>query len=90
MSGIRPELSIWVVSNRWLEIDRRPFYGEAISNPRGGGGLQGHRALLASGKVVPLRYFPKSPVKKDYVLFPQGFVSSDDAVELILGTSQHS
>ncbi len=28
--------------------------------------------LLKSGKAEPLRYFPKSPVKKGYVLFPDG------------------
>lgn len=28
--------------------------------------------LLASGKAEPLRYFAKSPVKKGYVLFPDG------------------
>jgi hypothetical protein len=26
--------------------------------------------LLATEKAIPLRYFPKAPVKKDYVLFP--------------------
>ena len=28
--------------------------------------------LLADEKAVRLRYFPASPVKKDYVLFPNG------------------
>jgi len=28
--------------------------------------------LLKSGKVLPLRYFPKGPVKTGYVLFPSG------------------
>ncbi len=28
--------------------------------------------LLKGKKVVPLRYFPKAPIKKDYVLFPGG------------------
>ena len=28
--------------------------------------------LLKSKKAVPLRYFPKAPIKKDYVLFPSG------------------
>ena len=28
--------------------------------------------LLGSEKAVPLRYFPRAPIKKDYVLFPQG------------------
>lgn len=46
-----------------------------------------HDELLARGKAVPLRYFPNSFIKKDYVLFPQGFFSSGDAVQLIVGTS---
>lgn len=28
--------------------------------------------LIKTKKAVPLRYFPKAPVKKDYVLFPGG------------------
>jgi len=28
--------------------------------------------LLKSKKAIPLKYFPKSPIKKDYVLFPGG------------------
>jgi len=28
--------------------------------------------LLKNKKAVPLRYFPESPVKKGYVLFPKG------------------
>ena len=28
--------------------------------------------LLKNKKAVPLRYFPKAPIKKDYVLFPGG------------------
>ncbi|MEE8388612.1 MAG: hypothetical protein V3R65_08555, partial [Acidiferrobacterales bacterium] len=28
--------------------------------------------LLKNNKAVPLRYFPRSPIKKDYVLFPGG------------------
>ena len=33
--------------------------------------------LLKSNKVVPLRYFPKGPIKKGYVLFPGGVESGD-------------
>ena len=29
-------------------------------------------SLFKNKKVVPLRYFPKGPIKKDYVLFPNG------------------
>jgi hypothetical protein len=28
--------------------------------------------LLKTKKAIPLRYFPKGPVKKNYVLFPDG------------------
>jgi hypothetical protein len=28
--------------------------------------------LLKSKKAVPLRYFPKGPIKKDYILLPGG------------------
>ena len=28
--------------------------------------------LLRDKKAIPLRYFPKAPIKKDYVLFPNG------------------
>ena len=30
------------------------------------------KKLLKNKKAVPLRYFPKGPIKKDYVLFPSG------------------
>lgn len=30
--------------------------------------------LLKNRKAVPLRYFPKGPIKEDYVLFPDGIV----------------
>ncbi len=28
--------------------------------------------LLKSEKAIPLQYFPKAPIKKEYVLFPAG------------------
>lgn len=28
--------------------------------------------LLKNKRAVPLRYFPKGPIKKEYVLFPEG------------------
>jgi hypothetical protein len=46
-----------------------------------------HDALIDSGRAVPLRYFPNSPIKKDYVLFPDEFVSAAEAVKLIAGSS---
>jgi len=35
--------------------------------------------LLKSKKAVPLKYFPKAPVKKDYVLFPTGIENGGKA-----------
>ena len=35
--------------------------------------------LLKNKIAIPLQYFPKSPVKKDYALFPQG-ISNDAAI----------
>ena len=32
--------------------------------------------LLKNGKAIPLRYFPKAPIKKEYVLFPDGVAKS--------------
>lgn len=34
--------------------------------------------LLADNKAVPLQYFPQGPVKKDYVLLPDGLNSARD------------
>ena len=42
-------------------------------------------ALLDSGKAIPLRYFPNSPIKRDYVLFSGSGVEPDDAVSLLIG-----
>lgn len=45
-----------------------------------------HDKLLTSGQAVPLRYFPKAPVKGNYVVFPsQTAVDVRAAVRLILG-----
>ncbi len=33
--------------------------------------------LLKNKKAVPLRYFPKGPIKKGYVLFPGGVAKGD-------------
>ncbi|MCH8984523.1 MAG: hypothetical protein IH943_10570 [Acidobacteria bacterium] len=41
--------------------------------------------LLDSGEAIPLRYFPSSPIKRDYVLFPDGEIEPDNAARLILG-----
>ena len=41
--------------------------------------------LLSSGEAVSLRYFPNAPIKRDYVLFPEGTVEATQAAALILG-----
>jgi len=37
-------------------------------------------ALLKTNKAVPLQYFPGSPIKKDYALFPGGVDNGDKAL----------
>lgn len=45
-----------------------------------------HDELLETGLAIPLRYFPKAPIKRDYVLFPsESAVTPTSAVRLILG-----
>jgi hypothetical protein len=47
-----------------------------------------HDDLLSSGEVVPLRYFPNAPIKKDYVLFPEvASVDAATAARLIMARS---
>ena len=47
--------------------------------------------LLSSGRAAPLRYFPKAPTKRDYVLFPsQETLTPSDGALLILGYSPRS
>jgi TfoX/Sxy family transcriptional regulator of competence genes len=41
--------------------------------------------LLKSQRAVPLRYFPNSPVKSDYVLFPDSVVEPEEATHLLRG-----
>jgi hypothetical protein len=41
--------------------------------------------LLDSGRASPLRYFPKSPIKRDYVLFSDSTVEPREATQLIVG-----
>ena len=36
--------------------------------------------LLESKTAVPLKYFPKSPIKKDYALFPDGIENGGNAL----------
>ncbi len=44
-----------------------------------------HDRLLESGRALPLRYFPRSPIKRDHVLFPDSAINPGEAVRLILG-----
>ncbi len=44
-----------------------------------------HDMLVDSGRAVPLRYFPNSPIKRGYVLFPDMTIDPNDAARLILG-----
>jgi TfoX/Sxy family transcriptional regulator of competence genes len=41
--------------------------------------------LLDSGRASPLRYFPKSPIKRDYVLFRNPILGAREATQLIVG-----
>ncbi len=36
--------------------------------------------LFHNKTVVPLRYFPAGPIKKEYVLFTHGIVDADEAL----------
>ncbi len=45
-----------------------------------------HDVLIGSGRAVPLRYFPKAPIKKNWVVFVEsGAVPLKDAIDLVLG-----
>lgn len=47
-----------------------------------------HDNLLSRGLAVPLRYFPKGVIKRNYVLFPTGTViDADSAARLLCGGS---
>lgn len=49
---------------------------------------EAHDSLLRSGRAGPLQYFPKAPIKRDYVLFPSvDGLSHAEAARLILGDS---
>jgi hypothetical protein len=41
--------------------------------------------LLDSERVSPLRYFPNSPIKRDYVLFTNSTIGTHEAAQLIVG-----
>jgi len=45
-----------------------------------------HEELIANGRATPLRYFSKSPIKRNYVLYPDpGSVTTVEAARMILG-----
>jgi hypothetical protein len=39
---------------------------------------------------LPLRYFPKSPIKRDYVLFTDSTIGTPEATHLIGGDDMQS
>ena len=41
--------------------------------------------LLDSERASPLRYFPESPIKRNYVLFPEPAIDAGEAAQLIIG-----
>ena len=43
--------------------------------------------LLKNGSAVPLRYFPKAPIKKEYVLFPKGIKNGGTALHKYVNQS---
>ncbi len=43
--------------------------------------------LIKNNKAVPLRYFPKGPIKKDYVLFAGGVEKGGKALHKYVKTS---
>ena len=45
-----------------------------------------HDALIGSGRAARLRYFPKAPIKKNWVVFEESdTVPGNDAIDLVLG-----
>ena len=43
--------------------------------------------LLKNKKAIPLRYFPKAPIKKEYVLFPKGIKNGGTALHKYVNQS---
>lgn len=48
------------------------------------------QSLLDSGRVTPLRYFPESPIKHDYVLFADSTIGIHEATRLLVGDDLQS
>lgn len=76
--------------DRKIDIDARHFFGGAAAYADGRifisltpAGLavklsEDHRAVLRDQGATPLRYFPKAPIKKDYVVLPE-IIAEDNA-----------
>ena len=43
--------------------------------------------LLTAGLAVPLRYFPKAPIKQAYALFPEGLQTDPNALNRWISAS---
>jgi TfoX/Sxy family transcriptional regulator of competence genes len=48
------------------------------------------QSLLDSGRASPLRYFPESPIKHDYVLFADSSIGICEATRLLVGDELQS
>ena len=45
------------------------------------------RDLLLTQDATPLRYFPKAPIKKEYVVLPETMARDDDAMAPLMESS---
>lgn len=45
------------------------------------------RTLLLAAGARPLRYFPKAPIKKEYVILPDGLAEDEGALASVVETS---
>ncbi len=78
--------------DRNIDIDARHFFGGAAAYADGRifvsltpAGLalklpEDHRAVLRDQGATPLRYFPKAPIKKDYVVLPETIAEDSAAL----------
>lgn len=46
-----------------------------------------HRDRLLAQGATPLRYFPKAPIKKEYVVLPEPIADDDDALAALVEVS---
>ncbi|MFB3102861.1 MAG: TfoX/Sxy family protein [Alphaproteobacteria bacterium] len=78
--------------DRKIDIDARHFFGGAAAYADGRifisltpAGLalklpEDHRVVLRDQGATPLRYFPKAPIKKDYVVLPETIAEDSAAL----------